>query len=221
MLAEGAVIVGSILLAFAVDAAWSEFRESQDENVVLLGLRDDFERYLAEMADARTSHNERVAAADLLLAATGVAASDADEPALHAAVSRAVIWKQVFLPAGTLGSLLESQGLSLIQNSDLRKELVEWRQGLSLLDEGNDYLVQTVNALDVYLTSRFPMRTMDWELGPRDESSFSSDVSPLLRDLEFENHIVSGRAASVGLLRSLDGWEEAAQRILDLIEEEL
>jgi hypothetical protein len=215
------VIVGSILLAFAIEASWGEFRESRDEEIVLLGLRGDFQGYLSEMIESRASHDQRVEAADFLLASTGVTMPSRDEAALLGALSRMFVWDQVFLPAGTLGSLMESQGLALIGNPELRRELVEWRQSLGELDEGNDYMVQKVTDLEHYLAPRFPGRTLGWSRERGDASVFSSAVAPLLNDVEFENHIYTGRIASLNLLQNIADWETAGRRILDLIEAEL
>ena len=215
------MIVGSILLAFAIDAGWGEFREGRDERVVLLALRGDFYGYLDEIEETRSAHEQRVAAADRLLVSTGVESPPADEAELLEALSRAFVWDQVFLPAGTLGSLMESQGLALIRNEALRRELVGWRQGLASIDEGNDYLVEKVTDLEDFLTPRLPIRTLDWGLGLGDTSTFPSTIGPLLGEVEFENHILGGRAASLNLLKKMAGWEEAARRILDLIEAEL
>lgn len=41
-LSEAAVIVGSILLAFAIDAGWDTYRERSDEQAVLASLEDEF-----------------------------------------------------------------------------------------------------------------------------------------------------------------------------------
>ena len=39
---EGVVIVASILIAFALDASWEAYRQSQEERTILEGLRVDF-----------------------------------------------------------------------------------------------------------------------------------------------------------------------------------
>jgi len=55
ILAEGVVIVVSILLAFAIDAWWDETRERGREKTVLAGLRSEFEanrtRLMANLAE--------------------------------------------------------------------------------------------------------------------------------------------------------------------------
>ena len=41
-LAEGALIVISILIAFGLDASWDTYRQGRDERQILEGLRVDF-----------------------------------------------------------------------------------------------------------------------------------------------------------------------------------
>lgn len=47
ILAEGAAIVLSILLAFAIDAAWDESVERREERTRLEGLRDEIATFAA------------------------------------------------------------------------------------------------------------------------------------------------------------------------------
>ena len=46
LLAESIAVVASILLAFAIDATWNDYREGIEERALLDGLRQEFERNL-------------------------------------------------------------------------------------------------------------------------------------------------------------------------------
>lgn len=68
---EGVVIVGSILLAFAIDAWWDQLGQREDERVALTGLEADFSGYIDRLSRIRDNNQRRVEAARRLLDATG------------------------------------------------------------------------------------------------------------------------------------------------------
>ena len=57
---QGAAIVVSILLAFAIDAAWGEWLERLEEQEVLAGLRGDFVANQTQIRGVMTTHRSRV-----------------------------------------------------------------------------------------------------------------------------------------------------------------
>ena len=72
---EGVVIVGSILLAFGIDAWWSQRGERQAEVEALHGLRDDFVESQGRLASAMSEHLDVRDASVRLLAMTAPDAS--------------------------------------------------------------------------------------------------------------------------------------------------
>jgi len=56
---EAIVIVGSILLAFAIDAWWSERNETDQVNAVLAVLKLDLESSQRRLETIRSSHDGR------------------------------------------------------------------------------------------------------------------------------------------------------------------
>ena len=57
--AEGAAIVVSILLAFSIEAWWEDFRDREEEQGVLLGLKSEFEQNLS-LIDIELSYRNAV-----------------------------------------------------------------------------------------------------------------------------------------------------------------
>lgn len=68
---EGAVIVFSILLAFAIDAWWAEVGERKEEQLALVGLNADFEGYLLELERIREKNEKRIESTRALMSLAG------------------------------------------------------------------------------------------------------------------------------------------------------
>ena len=71
VLVEGAVIVVSILMAFGIDAWWTETQERAEEQVLLSGLIEDLRQDSMDYAQVAAQHHTRVLAASYLLAQVG------------------------------------------------------------------------------------------------------------------------------------------------------
>ena len=124
--AEGVAIVTSILLAFAIDAAWDASRERAAERQVLDGLREEFSDNQRLLASNIEGHRRTLAACAALLAiADGEAPPPADSMALL--LRRTFIDANSFNPSiGVLKSLIASGDIGLIQDAELRGLLASW-----------------------------------------------------------------------------------------------
>ena len=67
ILIEGVVIVGSILLAFGIDAAWTERQERAEERRLLVDLRAEFHENRDLLTTSIQSHEQALAEAEWLL----------------------------------------------------------------------------------------------------------------------------------------------------------
>lgn len=231
VLVEGVVIVVSILLAFAIDAWWARLGEQKQEQLALAGLETDFAGYLVTLEHVRRRNLERVESARTLVGLSGPDPAVVDEAKVQALLGRVLVFRSVILPAGTLGSLLETDGLSLISSAALRSELVGWTRSLELADERNAYMTEQARELDAFLKPRYPMADILRHAQaailetPLDEAmeppAFPVDVESLLSDQEFANHIAFAEDASLLVIQSVDYLAEGAERIRSLVREEL
>ena len=125
---EGAVIVGSILLAFGLQAWWEVRQEREEERRVLIGLESDFVQSLDRLHRVIDSHEAMVAR---------IARLEGMSEAERAAVFPDSMW--VFVEAmtrpttfdgrdGTLDAVIASGGLVTISDPGLRDLLVEWQR---------------------------------------------------------------------------------------------
>ena len=122
ILVEGAVIVVSILLAFAIDAWWTNHIEQQREREQLVSMRAEFQAGLLGLDEVLTSvqgHAENVESFIALLKAAG------DEPALIPGplLGSAITWRTSDVSTSTLDALMASGDLNLLRNVELRANL--------------------------------------------------------------------------------------------------
>jgi len=142
-LSEGVVIVGSILLAFAIDAGWDAHRQRVDEQAVLASLESEFVANLATLNKVIARHEE------FAKSAAGLEAMSDDEVRAIPDESiedyeRAFGQWMTFEPrGGVLASLVGDGQLGLIQDAGLRDALAEWLQRLDDSAEEAGFLGRT------------------------------------------------------------------------------
>jgi hypothetical protein len=123
---EGVVIVGSILLAFGLQAWWEGRRERRDEQELVFAFTAEFDGVEAELDRAREVHQaRRESTAELIrLIDQGTPLPGADSLwSLMRAAGRATTLDP---PNGVLSSALGAGSLTLIQNDSLRVLLASW-----------------------------------------------------------------------------------------------
>lgn len=125
---EGATIVASILLAFAIDAWWDEFRDREDAKIILTSLHEE----LVEVAEFVSVHDPLVgamqdSARQLLTAAIGQGEELAERDVDLLLADQTWFISESLFAVPELESLILNDELSLIENSDLRRKLKSWR----------------------------------------------------------------------------------------------
>lgn len=125
---EGAVIVVSILLAFALDAWWDSRGQRQEEIQVLENLRSEFQaagsqldRYLIVDQTTLTSIEAILGSAQ-----AAFAAGEAQAAVATVDLARTLIAPTFDPRTGTLDGLLASGRLGILSNENLRRRLAAW-----------------------------------------------------------------------------------------------
>lgn len=139
---EGVVIVGSILLAFGIEASWAERGETIWESAQLQLLRTEFEANLEHSELVGQGHS---GAADALTqirdwADEVPAGSRAPFPALVA--TTLIAWRTSEFSLGALEALVSSGDLGRLESGELRQQLVSWKTQVEDLRE-KEVLAQT------------------------------------------------------------------------------
>ena len=189
MLIEVLVIIVSILLAFAIEAWWSEFKERIIEREILLGILEDFLHNSDLLDVTEEKHIQGLEASNILASMVG---PDAELIITNDSIETLLLSLQhhyTYDPmTGTLHALINSD-ITLIENWELRKSLVSW---LDLVEDMNEdeqnqrYHVQ--QNLHPFLFEQIPLRPiLRTEQDDHPISNFQPDYESLLINRYFQS----------------------------------
>ncbi len=140
LVAEGAAIVVSILLAFAIDAWWEERQERVEEHQILHDLADEFTLIRNVLADHKDTHLVRLAALESLLVRLDAGDTVVARPDLAGALEDLFSPTTTDISDGTLHALLSSGRLEIISSGELREKLVGWEGAIEeVWDDQQDH----------------------------------------------------------------------------------
>jgi len=151
--AEGAAIVVSILLAFSIEAWWDNNQDRSEEQGILLGLKSEFEQNLA-FIETELSYRNAVIDSILKIFDASVAQTSIEPEVLDELIGDITWWKNIEYSRGAIDGLLQSGGLSLIENEELRRVLASMpsRYDSTTRSELNDRYT-TVNVVIPFLNT--------------------------------------------------------------------
>ena len=229
VLAESALIVFSILLAFGIEAGWSQRNERVAELEALQGLRRDFDENLLRLADSRDEHVQIRDASIQVLALTGPAPDEVPQDiVMDSLVMTLIFAPKVFAVTATYDALIASGGIDLLQSSPLRRELAVWSASIADLgEEEREAFAQMDQRLLPFLWDYVPIVTLDInvlaeysdvDIGP---SRFPSRYPELLRSRRFENHVEERMNSSIKSISSIAEVEASTRRVLQLVDEQI
>jgi len=220
IVAEGVVIVTSILLAFGIDAWWEGRQERSQERVALAALRLEFRENIARFTRA---HDYHVASAGRLAALEDLLTASRDGVTVQVPDSllRPLVSFRTPDPAmGTLNTLLASGRIELVRDPALQQALAGWPAEVEDASEDErmirDFIFERLIAGladDVDLSP--VMRAEAAEVASDPSVSGSSPLK-----VDGGTRALIGQRALLGRLVVLQSETrlEAARRILDLIE---
>lgn len=123
---EATAIVASILLAFAIDAWWSDREIDQWQTAQLRALRDEFSANLELLDIIVQTHDSTARSLESLIVQIRDTNGAIQVTVSDAALVALVAWRTSDISTGTLDSLLSSGKLAEIDNSDIRQSLAAW-----------------------------------------------------------------------------------------------
>lgn len=218
-------IVVSILLAFAIDAWWEEWREGREARRIMVDLREEFVA-LGDQMEARQGEWEVVRADLDRLMQAGRADAPPPPAVMDTLVSR-LMWTSTFDPGtGALDALLSSGRLEWIDDLELRTVLAGWPGVLREIRDNEEvarewvalvlqpYLVQAGVPLDRSLAVQ-DGRPVD----PASASEASEAYRRALADQGFRSH-VAFRASWVNEEEYREA-REALDRLMEHLQAEL
>ena len=211
---EALAIVGSILLAFAIDAWWDEQQDRRAESEILGRLHEEFTLNRAAIG-ARGTQN-KVQAASVELFRLFDANRERDEPlvVLNSLINDAMITPTVDPATPVLDGLILSGRLDLIRDEDVLTAITEWQRLVKNVAESE------ANAGEFARSQMLPALTKRGYMGaalrfrrePRDGRT------SLIVDDELVG-IVSFRAADTDfIIGTLERMRDSASELLSAIE---
>jgi hypothetical protein len=146
---ESAVIIASILVAFAIDASWEQANERAQETALRGSLLVDFEGARADLDRVLAMHDSIISAADRLMQVSrpqALAAADAET--LIDAFGWLLAVPTFDPPTGTVEALLSSGRVDIIRDEALVREFTRWSAIVQDLQEdevrANDHVSQVL-----------------------------------------------------------------------------
>jgi hypothetical protein len=229
--AESAAIVGSILLAFSIDALWDNYQDRREEYEILLGLNDEFSRHVASIEES-LEWVERISGSIVYLLSQDVV--DVDNLDAVEKIEQAVFQSNFSTPpdelaGGVRDAIFQSGKLDLIRNDELREALVKWPSSADQLEQQRiavtGFVMQT---LLPYLSSKgVPLAEMKMPRGHRmtdrrtDAGELGSKYAALLADQEYLNLITVRNWWALGTIADYRSAAERAREIVDVTSREI
>jgi len=196
LVAESAVIVLSILLAFGIDAWWDEKQDAAEAHEILLSLREEFLAHRSALAEAKETQQAYSLSIDRLLQATR--STDVPPVATMDTLLRHATWSSTWHPgSGARDALIASGRLQLIDNMELRTQLAAWQGVIDELRD-NELVVRQiiVTMFNPYLGRRGVIPRVkavrkEWPAPLMSENEAERAYRDILADPEFEGMLAN------------------------------
>ena len=229
---EAAAIVGSILLAFAIDAWWDDRQDRAEEQRILVGLKSEFEQNLG-LIETEFLYRNAVVDSILMIFDAAVAPTSLEPEVLDRLIGDLTWWQNIKYSRGAIDGLLQSGGLSLIENEDLSRALasIPSRYDDTAASELYDQYT-TLNVIIPFLNTHSSLsqiaNTAKGRPGVRTLSAppeypvgEPQDHTGLLRDPEFLGILVQEHWNHLGAISAYESLQSALEDSIRLIDLEM
>ncbi|GAB5499773.1 MAG: hypothetical protein PsegKO_20840 [Pseudohongiellaceae bacterium] len=225
---EGALIVGSILLALAAEAWWSNLKEKRAGQELLELLRAQYHENLSAIEDQITRHEQKDdQARELLKISSGEIPWPGYED-VAALLQPLFLYDSYDSSSGAVTSFLTSENPGLIEDQQLKTYLASWP---SLLEENSEDEQRIIDFIDnqfkPYIRSSIPfgdafdLAGASSFFGSFNQTRSNPDILPMIKSLDFSNLMVERAMLERIVLRENRTLLEAGREILNLINNEL
>jgi hypothetical protein len=213
LLAEGVVIIVSVLVALAGDAWWDSRRDRAEEAELLASLDAELASNLEDLTQWRTGHERMEAVAADLLGRSGPAADAIDAATFDSLLAEALMWRTYHPSTGALRTAVSR--MSLIRSEGLRHELSGFEERAQQLLEDYDWAVQEVADVILHVRDVVPLYTANnsrWT-----QANAGQDRTTLLRDVGFANALGLWVWRAGRMAETSDDLESNMLLMLDLV----
>ncbi len=182
---EGVVIVGSILLAFGIEAWWDGVQEREDEQEALVGLTADVSANLSMLDAISQAHREFNSLASRLATMTPAQFAAVPEDSVGFYVQSLWYYGTFDSRDATVDGLVASGRLGIISDPRLRDALVDWKQGVDdTVEEARD-----LRSSAELVFQRMGSLGGPWNVGPGDLPLPRADLAMVSGDSELMAHV--------------------------------
>lgn len=190
---EATAIVGSILLAFAIDAWWEERQDHREEQQILQGLHAEFEENHTVLQRHLARHLVGIQSLERVLDAIERGRDKDVASTIDAALTGMLTPSTTDLGSGVLDALLSSGRIEILTNRNLRAKLAAWAGVIGEVwdDQANNGRMVFELYVPYFVHNDVPPSTpmstwyQDWTIPMRSISDDPDSVSRLLGDPEF------------------------------------
>jgi hypothetical protein len=225
---ESVAIILSILLAFAIDAGWDEYKERKQEKAFLVSLLSDFKETNSRIDESTAVHLKFIDSGRQLLSFYGTDTPIIEPEALEKLLCDVFFdFTSLYLPSGSRDALFASGDIQIISNEKLRSMLAAWPTIVDDASEDDSLTAYDVmNNMAPYLRSKVRTRNIMRFTSSKTAAEYITPIEPvnydvLWNDPLFDN-LVSFRIINetYSLLEN-GNLSEAADDIIRVIEKEL
>ena len=229
---EAAAIVGSILLAFAIDAWWEERNEEQRERELLVALLDDFRKSKANIEAGRNFHLGVQESNQRLLESVVSSSESLSAVQVDRILGDLTWWdSQSRFATGALNSLVFGGELSVIRDDALRQVLADWpsmiQRAEALRNQDYDFFLTVMmpylrsnGYLPRISTLATPKPGSEGEESTLIDLDVESDVDhvSMVSTVEFQNILIQKYWIQDDMLRAFDRADEMLDATIERIE---
>ena len=221
---EAFVIVGSILLAFAIDAWWGEFNDDAQGKALLNALAEDLQQSAALLAISKRAHQSILEVSKLVLDYGEIGTLEESQKSdFENAVGGHFLRTRYRPPLGTVESIRSSGRLDLIDNPNLVPTLNQWVAQVNMLDSSQAALEEHFyERIYPYLAPRIDLEDLDKGFANYVEipwNQIRTGAYELVDDREFLSMIYMHWVLSQNCLTNLRIVEDQLTKLLNLIQE--
>ena len=132
---EAIAIVGSILLAFSIDAWWDAALESERERELFGALLDDLHKTRSNLVDGLNFHTAVQASSNRLLEVATSGDKDISESEFDRLLLDVSWWDAEYpFSTGALNSALAAGELAIIRSDKLRRLIADWPTTIAIVE---------------------------------------------------------------------------------------
>lgn len=218
---EAVAIVGSILLAFAIDAWWEDRKEARLEVVYILELQEDFEQNKIRLQREIAEFEETARSMSVLQEQAALESPSMSVSELNESFSRIIDMSSFYPVNRAYENMAGSGDLKLIQSRPLKNALAEYYAAAQItLMIQNTHEMELVQVYEPYIIENLDYaavgyaRVDDFPLPPPIEEA---SILEVLATREFRNILIQKLVITTDLINQFRQMLERTNNTLALL----